>query len=195
MDAEDGSANVVRVEASGRRESKIVAAALMRSTDYEPIIEDAVAGFARNASDKRRKVYAHAHSLVIRHLLLMRPPESIFEVEKLAIDLAIKEVERRWRARDNLPERRIKPSGTATSSIAARLLRCLASPTGVAVALPVIAAMIFFGLRNGDKVTSVSSAGNLVERWFSIPDGEPGVTAGVTARDVLADRRSARAAP
>src|SRR5499433_1821794 len=100
MDAEDGSANVVQVEASGRRESKIVAAALMRSTDYEPIIEDTVAGFARNASDKRRKVYAHARSVVIRKLRRRQLPEAIFEVEKLALDLAIKEVERRWRARD-----------------------------------------------------------------------------------------------
>src|SRR5215470_2858499 len=100
MDAQGDSEDVVQVEASDRRESKIVAAARERSIDYEAIIEDTVAGFVGNTPDERRKVYAHARSAFLHRLWLMELPEPVVELEKLALDLAIGKIERRWGSQD-----------------------------------------------------------------------------------------------
>src|SRR5262249_42580516 len=151
--------NVVQVEASGRRESKVVAAARVRSLDYESIIEETVVCVDGNTPDRRRKIYARARSVVAHRLWLMRLPEPIVELEKLALDLAIGKIERRWgpqgaaqrsaaersavekAIRFDMRELRIEPSAIATIAIAARLLRHPAVPIGAAVALPLIAAM------------------------------------------------------
>src|SRR5229473_3258299 len=163
MDAQGGSASAVQVEASGRRESKVVAAARVRSLDYEAIIEDTLANFARHTPDRRRMIYAHARSVVAHRLWLMRLPEPIVELEKLALDLAIGKIERRWGVQDaakklaaeelaaenaipfNGPEPPIERSATEIMSIGGTLLGRLARTIGVAVALPVIAATIFVG--------------------------------------------------
>jgi tetratricopeptide (TPR) repeat protein len=218
MDAQGGSASAVQVEASGRRESKVVAAARVRSLDYEPIIEDTLANFARHTPDRRRRIYAHARSVVAHRLWLMRLPEPIVELEKLALDLAIGKIERRWGPREtaeksaakrsaakksaaqkaipfNMREPRIELPAIPTMSMGARLLRRPAGPIGVAMALPVIAAMIFFGAQIGGKVTYRSAVGDLVERWFLHPGGEAGVTARVAAGDASAHRGPSRAAP
>src|SRR5258708_5089974 len=131
MGAQGDSEDVVQVEASRRRESKIVAAARGRSFNYEAIIEDTVAGFVGHTPDERRKIYAHARSVVLHRLWLMRLPEPIVELEKLALDLAIGKIERRWGAHDAMeklaagelaaegaisfavPEHEIEPSATA----------------------------------------------------------------------------------
>src|SRR5437660_744885 len=104
MDAQDGSTDADQVEASRRRESKMATGARVRPIDYEAIIEDAVAGLVGNTSDQRRKIYARARSVVLRRLWLMRLPEPIVELEKLALDLAIGKVERRWGAQDAAKE-------------------------------------------------------------------------------------------
>jgi tetratricopeptide (TPR) repeat protein len=211
MDAQDGSTDAVQVEASRRRESKVVTDARVRSIDYEAIIEDTVAGFVGNTSDQRRKIYAHARSVVLHRLWLMRLPEPIVELEKLALDLAIGKIERRWGVQDaakklaaeelaaenaipfNGPEPPIGRSATAIMSIAGTLLGRLASPIGVAVALPVIAATIFFGPEIHRNLTDRGAVGDFVERQIRHPGGEPGVTAG--GADVLAGRGSTRDAP
>lgn len=90
--------NVVQLHAAGRPEARIVAAARVVSIDYRSIVENAVAGLARNTPDARREVYAQARATVNRHLQLMRLPEPIVEVEKLALDLTIKKIERQWRS-------------------------------------------------------------------------------------------------
>jgi tetratricopeptide (TPR) repeat protein len=211
MDAQDGSTDAVQVEASRRRESKAVTGARARSIDYEAIIEDTVAGFVGDTSDQRRKIYAHARSVVLHRLWLMRLPEPIVELEKLALDLAIGKIERRWGAQDaaeklaaeepaaenaipfNGPEPPIERSAPAIISIAGTLLGRLASPIGVAVALPVIAATIFFGPEIHRNLTDRGAVGDFVERQIRHPGGEPGVTAG--GADVLAGRGSTRDAP
>jgi len=100
MDAQCGSAtNVGELRASGRREARIMAAARVLSIDYRPIVEDAVANLTDNTPDKREEVYAHARSVVERHLQLMRLPEPIVELEKLVLDLTIGRIERQWQAR------------------------------------------------------------------------------------------------
>ena len=99
MDVQGSSAEGVDLDASGRCESETAAAAPVDAIDYEPIIEDAVADLVHNTSDRRGKVYAHARSVVIGQLQLMQLPEPVIELEKLALDLAIAKIERRWRAR------------------------------------------------------------------------------------------------
>ena len=212
MDAQGGSATDVPVNASGRREAMIVAAARALSTDYRPIIEDAVTNLTDNTPDKRSEVYAQARDVVKRHLQLMRLPEPIVELEKLALDLTIGEIERRRQAREaaekaipqDPSERPIKRNAAAqafgsltkalTALVAgssfvlivlglrpaisailviARLLRPLAHPIGVAVALPTIAAIIFFGLYVDDKVTYRILVDGPVGRWFSGLDVKP----------------------
>jgi tetratricopeptide (TPR) repeat protein len=199
MDAQGGSATDVPVNAAGRREAKIVAAARVLSIDYRPIIEDAVTNLTDNNPDKRSKVYAQARGVVKRHLQLMRLPEPIVELEKLALDVTIGEIERRCHAREaaekaipqDPPERRIesnaaaktlglRPAITATLIIA-RLLRPLAHPIGVAVALPTIAAIIFFGLYVGDKVTYRILVDSPAGRWFSGLNVKPDATTRITA--------------
>jgi tetratricopeptide (TPR) repeat protein len=209
MDAQDGSTDAARVEASRHRESKVVTGARVRSTDYEAIIDETVAGFVGNTRDERRKIYAHARSVVLHRLWLMRLPEPIVELEKLALDLAIGKIERRWGTQAaaeklaaeelaaenaipfNVPEPLIERSATAIMSVARTLLGRLASPIGVAVALPVIAATIFFGLDM--HVAYRGAIGGLFERWFRHPGGELGVTG--RAPDVLAGRGSTRDDP
>jgi len=211
MDAQDGSTDVVQVEASRRRESKVVTGGRVRSIDYEAIIEDTVAGFVGSTPDQRRKIYAHARSVVLHRLWLLRLPEPIVEFEKLALDLAIGKIERRWGAQDitekfaaqkfaaekaipfNGPEPPIERSATAIMSIAGTMLGRLASPIGIAVALPAIAATIFFGLDMHRNVAYRGFVGVVVERWLRNPGGEPGVT--VRVADVSADRGSTWAAP
>ncbi len=210
MDAQDGSTDVAQVEASRRRESKVVTGARVRSIDYEAIIEDTVAGFVGSTPDQRRQIYAHARSVVLHRLWLLRLPEPTVELEKLALDLAIGKIERRWGAQDitekfaaqklaaekaipfNGPEPPIEPSATAIVSIAGTLLGRLASPIGIAVALPAIAATIFFSLDMHRNVAYRGFVGDVVERWLRNPGGERGVT---VRADVSADRGSTRAAP
>jgi hypothetical protein len=120
MDAQGGSATDVP-NTAGRREAKIVAAARVLSIDYRPIIEDAVTNLADNNPDKRNEVYEQARGVVKRHLQLMRLPEPIVELEKLALDVTIGEIERRCQAREaaekaipqDPPERPIKRNAAA----------------------------------------------------------------------------------
>jgi len=216
MDARDGSTDVVQVEASRQRESKVVTGARMRSIDYEAIIEDTVAGFVGNTPDHRRKIYALARSAVWHRLWLLQLPEPIVEVEKLALDFAIGKIERRWGTQDAAekdaaeefateklaaekaipidgPEPWIEPSATATMPTTGTLLGRLARSVGVAVALPVIAATIFFSLDMHRNVAYRGFIGDAVERWLRNPGGERGVT--VRVADVSAGRGSTRAAP
>src|SRR5215467_14800808 len=196
MDAQGGSANVVQVEASARRESKIVEAAQARSVDYEPIIEHTVAGLAHNTPDRRRRIYEHARSVVMGRV----------ELETLALDLAIEKIERRWRAREaaenvaagnaiasDLGERRRRGRRIATISIAGRLVRRVAGAIGVAAVLAVAAATVFDAhVKDKAIYRTVSGA---IERWFSDPGREPGATARVAPRDRSAGRGSTPAAP
>jgi tetratricopeptide (TPR) repeat protein len=215
MDAQDGSTDVVEVEASRRHESKVVTGARVRSIDYEAIIEDTVAGFVGNTCDERRKIYGLARSVVWHRLWLLQLPGPIVQAEKLALDFAIGKIERRWGARDaaeefaaekdateefaaeraipiNGPEPWVEPPATAIMPGAGTLTR-LARSIGVAVALPAIAATIFFSLDKHINVTYRGVVDDLVERLHLHAGGQSDVTARVA--DVSAGRGSTRAAP
>jgi tetratricopeptide (TPR) repeat protein len=86
------------------RRSRIVPAARWVSIDYRSIVANAVAGLANNTPDARRDVYAQARAVVHRHLQLMRLPEPIIDLEKLALDLTIRNIERQTRAEQAVPE-------------------------------------------------------------------------------------------
>src|SRR6266851_5149346 len=163
MGAQGGSAtNIVELNTSGRGEARIVAAARVQSINYLSIVEKAVASLAHNTPDTRRKVYDQAQGVVKRHLRLMRLPQPIVELEKLALDLAVKKIEREWRVRQaakkviagDPPGRRIKrntnrqargsPARAPAVPGTALWLRRMMNPIGVAVALPIIATAVFF---------------------------------------------------
>jgi regulator of sirC expression with transglutaminase-like and TPR domain len=293
MDAQDCSADLVEVEASGRRKSKVAALVRARSVDYQPIIDHTVAALARPTAHTRCKIYAHARLVVARGLISMGLAEAVIEVEKLALDLAIEKVEQRWRAEGaaekstaqspaaeqaitignrltrnravlgfrpsleigwhrvrslcRVPEiivyavsaragirwrvarggnearrpatpdpsrgrRRLSfarsrrwpaamratrfnvLSATAIASIAARLPRNLTETVSVAVALPVIAAMILLVLHIDGRVVYRSAADDPVGRSLSDPRGGPSVRSATAAQDVSAHRGRAQAA-
>jgi tetratricopeptide (TPR) repeat protein len=83
------------------------------------------------------------------------------------------------------------PSATAIASIAARLPRGLAETASVAVALPVIAAMILLVLHIDGRVIYRSATGDPVGRSSFNPRGGPGVR--TAANDVSAHRGRAPA--
>jgi len=187
MDVKSSSTDVVPVDASGS--SQNVAATQARSADYELIIENTMAGLGHSTPEERSKVYAYARSVVMRHL----------QLEKVALDLAIAEIERRWRAQDaaenEIPKKailfdghgpRVEARAIATVSMGRSGRRRLARSIGVAVALPAIAAAIFFDFRIADNLDYRSVASGFVERWFMDPGDKPGVTAPVAAGDVAA---------
>jgi regulator of sirC expression with transglutaminase-like and TPR domain len=118
MDAQDSSTDAVEVEASGRR--KDAAAVRARAVDYQPIINDTVAGLAPNAAE-RHKIYAHARLVVARGLTCMGLAEAAIEVEKLALDLAIERVEQGWRAK--AAEQAIPAAARLSGSLAVRGFR------------------------------------------------------------------------
>jgi tetratricopeptide (TPR) repeat protein len=190
MDAHGDSENI-QVDVLDCHEAEAAAAARVVSIDYEPIIEDTVAGLARNTCERRGEVYAHARSVVIRDLQLMRIPEPIIELEKLALDLAIGKIERRWRTRDGVE--RIAGDNEVPLNLAARLRRRLASPIGVAAALPLLAATICFALYVDGNVAPKRLLYDFVQRWVA-PGGKPDVSTRIGAENVAADGGPARMA-
>ena len=104
MDALSAKMMVDQPDGSGQRRNRIVPAARWVTIDYRSIVENAVAGLANNTPDARRDVYAQARGIVHRHLQLMRLPEPIVELEKLALDLTIRKVERQARTAQAVSE-------------------------------------------------------------------------------------------
>jgi hypothetical protein len=115
MDALNTTMMVDRSDGLEQRRSKIVPAARWVSIDYRSIVANAVAGLADNTPDARRDVYAQARGVVHRHLQLMRLPGPIVELEKLALDLMIRKVERQARAAQAVPEEEEEPAEQATA--------------------------------------------------------------------------------
>jgi tetratricopeptide (TPR) repeat protein len=121
------------------RRSKVAPAARFVTIDYRSIVEGTVAGLAENTPDARRGVYAQARTVVHRHLQLMRLPEPIVEMEKLALDLTIRKIERRARATEPaepLPQADETDAAKPTVSDSLHALRgALAQATQAIVAL------------------------------------------------------------
>ena len=111
MDALSAKMMVDQPDGSGQRRNRIVPAARWVTIDYRSIVENAVAGLANNTPDARRDVYAQARGVVHRHLQLMRLPEPIVELEKLALDLTIRKVERQARTAQAVSEEEGEAAG------------------------------------------------------------------------------------
>jgi tetratricopeptide (TPR) repeat protein len=137
-----------------RRHAPAVAAARVVSVDYKPIVESAVVGLGHNTPDARREVYAQAKAVVKRHLQLMRLPDPIVELEKLALDLTIKGIEKRIRIhqsvedaiREDMAKGDRRPGGLAEAMAAlatalAELGRAFASLTIALCLSPVFRAL------------------------------------------------------
>ena len=244
MSAQGGSAtNVVPFNAVDRRPPRIVAAARVISIDYQSIVDSAVAGLVHNTPDSRREVYAQARGIVKRHLQLMRLPEPIIELEKLALDVTIRKVEREWRARQAaafaVPELELEVAppvaaaeggervtaaqalgafgqalaalGGAFASLLIVLglrpiltiisallwpLRFVASPVGIAAALPIVAMAVFFVFFVDNNIAYKSlvdgPGGRLLSRLDIIPSAPAPRSRTKTpdrARSTIADAR------
>jgi tetratricopeptide (TPR) repeat protein len=98
MDALNTTTTIDEPAGAEPRRSKVAPAARFVTIDYRSIVEGTVAGLAENTPAARRDVYAQARTVVHRHLQLMRLPEPIVEMEKLALDLTIRKIERQARA-------------------------------------------------------------------------------------------------
>jgi tetratricopeptide (TPR) repeat protein len=146
MDALNTTMTVDRPDGSEQRRSKIVPAARWVSIDYRSIVANAVAGLASNTPDARRDVYAQARGVVHRHLQLMRLPEPIVELEKLALDLTIRKVERQTRFAQAVPEDEEDEPAEATQPTVGDAARSLGSAAG-ALAQAFTSLMIVLGLR------------------------------------------------
>src|ERR1700730_9398473 len=146
MDALNTTMMVERPDGPEQRRSKIVPAARWVSIDYRSIVATAVAGLADNTPDARRDVYAQARGVVHRHLQLMRLPEPIVELEKLALDLTIRKVERQARAAQAVPEEEEEPAEEATAPTVGDAVHSFGSALGE-LAQAFTSLMIVLGLR------------------------------------------------
>jgi tetratricopeptide (TPR) repeat protein len=148
---------------TGRRGAKIVAAARVISIDYRSIVDNAVAGLARNTPDARREVYTQARETVKRHLGLMRLPEPIVELEKLSLDLTIRKIERRWQqqaaeaAGAAVAEIPAKP-GDSVIAVAEALAAAAAAPRALAKALTALIGALCVRRRVAPAATAKSTA-------------------------------------
>jgi tetratricopeptide (TPR) repeat protein len=127
MDALNVTTTIDEPAGDEPRRSKVAPAARFVTIDYRSIVEGTVAGLAENTPDARRDVYAQARTVVHRHLQLMRLPEPIVEMEKLALDLTIRKIERQARAgeaaAEPAPQAAESNAGRPTMSEALRALR------------------------------------------------------------------------
>ena len=146
MDALNTTMMVDQPDGPEQRRSKIVPAARWVSIDYRSIVANAVAGLANNTPDARRDVYAQARGVVHRHLQLMRLPEPIVELEKLALDLTIRKVERQARAAQAVPEEEEEPAEEATVPTVGDAVHSFGSALGK-LAQAFTSLMIVLGLR------------------------------------------------
>src|SRR6516162_8610673 len=146
MNALNATMTVDQPTSSEQRRSRIVPAARWVSIDYSSIVGNAVAGLANNTPDARRDVYAQARAVVHRHLQLMRLPEPIVELEKLALDLTIKKIERQIRAEQAVPEEEEEPAEQATAPTVGDAVHSFGSALGELVQA-FTSLMIVLGLR------------------------------------------------
>jgi hypothetical protein len=70
-----------------------------QATDYLEVVHTALAGRGRNTPEARHDVYARVREVVHRHLGLSGMAKPLADLERLALDLAIRNVEQQWRAR------------------------------------------------------------------------------------------------
>jgi tetratricopeptide (TPR) repeat protein len=119
MDALNTTTMIDEPAGTEPRRSKVAPAARFVTIDYRSIVEGTVAGLAENTPEARRGVYAQARTVVHRHLQLMRLPEPIVEMEKLALDLTIRKIERQARAGDppSEPAQDAEASGVARPTV------------------------------------------------------------------------------
>jgi hypothetical protein len=70
-------------------------------THFQTVVQDAIARLDHNTPEARRDAYARVREVVFRHLDLSGMPKTFADLERLAFDLAIRNVEQQWRARES----------------------------------------------------------------------------------------------
>jgi len=72
-----------------------------QATDYLEVVHTALASLGRCSPEARHDVYARVREVVHRHLGLSGMAKPLADLERLALDLAIRNVEQQWRARES----------------------------------------------------------------------------------------------
>jgi hypothetical protein len=181
-------------------------AAQATPTDYLEVVHAALAGLGRSTPEARRDVYARVREVVHRHLGLSGMAKPLADLERLELDLAIRNVEQQIRARESAapvagevraprPPSRIADVGSVGPAIPRDALprpasplrlaqhpmvRRLLSPIGLAVALPAVGALVF----------AVYLVGSDISFW-SADRSEPAGTTGETAAGAASQPQSA----
>ena len=155
----------------GEHEAEAVPAAQAGSIDYRSIVESTLAKLTENTRAARHEVYTHARTELSHQLQTMAMPQPIIEIETIALDFAIAEIERQWQTREggvnplaepavgslaadqNLsPPHRAPPAGLLTVTPRVRF-----RPIGLAVGLPlgIIAIALAVGAYDGAALQSI----------------------------------------
>ena len=174
------AANLVSLPMLGEHEAEAVPAAQAGSIDYRSIVESTLAKLTENTWAARHEVYTHARTELSHQLQTMAIPQPIIEIETIALDFAIAEIERQWQTREggvnslaepaagsiaadqNLsPPHRAPPAGLLTVTPRVRF-----RPIGLAVGLPlgVIAIALAVGAYDGAALQSIIKGWGA--RWF-----------------------------
>jgi len=151
-----------------------------QATDYLEVVHTALAGLSRCTPEARHDAYARVREVVHRHLGLSGMAKPLADLERLALDLAIRNVEQQWRARESseLAAREVRAQrpppriadlgsvGPAAPQEALRritlpplrvrqhpMVRRLLSPIGLTVALPVVGAIILVVYLLGNDIS------------------------------------------
>jgi hypothetical protein len=148
-------------------------------TDYRVVVENAVAALAPNTPDTRREAYERIRRIVARHLEQSGLSSPAAEIERLALDLAIRKTEQRWRAASpSAPglKEKARPK-ERQRSLRLRVILAIALPAAaVAAAVLVISAGLWRPGRSSEPQPSAVAAG-----------GSPAANADAKAPPVAAD--------
>lgn len=133
-------------------------------TDYRVVVENAVAALASNTPDTRREAYERIRRIVARHLEQSGLSGPAAEIERLALDLAIRKTEQRWRAASPSapPLEEKAPPKERMRTFKPRVILAIALPAAaaaVAVAVVVISTGLWRPGRSSDPPPAMAAGG------------------------------------
>jgi hypothetical protein len=132
-------------------------------TDYRVVVENAVAALASNTPDTRREAYERIRRIVARHLEQSGLSGPAAEIERLALDLAVRKTEQRWRAASPsapAPEAKAAPKErTRTFKPRVILAIALLAAAAVAVAVVVVSTGLWRPGRSSDPPPAMAAGG------------------------------------
>ena len=180
------AAGIVSLPMLDEHEAEAVPAAQAGSIDYRSIVESTLAKLTENTSAARHEVYRHARTELSHQLQTMAMPQPIIEIETIALDFAIAEIERQWQTREggvNLlaepaagsiaADQNLSPPHRAPPAGLRPVTPVRFRPIGLAVGLPlgIIAIALAVGAYDGAALQSIIKGWGA--RWFRTPMSPP----------------------